>query len=174
MRFAYTSDFQDFQRAVRTCIRSTPRRRFTFHFQSWIMATIGVTSVIALSLSHSSYDRQLPALAFALACGLIAGGIVMPLLRPWMIRRAYKAQSGGIKNQIPLYLEVDCDTLVSGIEGQSEARFQRAGIRSTAEDDQILLLFVTQRKYLYLPKNRLPKEAIDAVHEWLAGGAKSC
>jgi hypothetical protein len=43
----------------------------------------------------------------------------------------------------------------------------RASVCDSAEDDRFLLLFLTKKKFIYLPKDRLPTQALDEVRAWL-------
>jgi hypothetical protein len=102
-----------------------------------------------------------------IAVGCMAGGSVTALMRPWQLGRCYRALGGDPRNPKSIYLEVEDEVLVSGIEGKSEGRFMRGGIPSFSEDDEFLLLFVSPKRFLYIPKGRLPAEAIDELHVWL-------
>jgi len=86
------------------------------------------------------------------------------------MERVYKAINGDPKRPLQVYLEIDGDILVSGIEGKSEGRFQRAAICETAEDDQMLLLFLARKRFIYIPKTLLPIGAIEEVRSWLQRG----
>jgi hypothetical protein len=140
----------------------------------WGMFCSGLLlAVLVYPLAFESLTRLI---AMPLAVGLIAGGSTSMLLWPSSMKRAYKAHNGDTKKPLHAYLEKDGDILVSGIEGKSEARLQRAAVCETAEDDEMLLLFLTRKKFLYLPKRELPTEAIEEVRSWLRlpTGAEAC
>jgi len=171
MKYTYTSNFSVYKAAMRTYIRSSARRRFWFHFQMWGMLMLGLILAIIALLSGA----RVSTLLLPLCAGLVAGGIVAPLLRPWNLRRCYRVSCGELKNRL-VYLSIEDRELRSGIEGQSEGRFQCTAICDIAEDQDILLLFVNKRKFLYLPKALLPAEALDEVRAWLQlpGAPRSC
>jgi len=175
MRYFYTSGYANFRQAMRTFVRSTPRRRVMFHLRMWGLFVIGWLSAFLLLLLPSS-KNSLRLLLLPLACGLIAGGAVPFLLRPWQMRRVYRTHNGDPKQPLDLYLEVDGETLISGIDGRSEGRFQRSSVCDTAEDNHFLLLLFNKCKFIYIPKAQLPTEAIEDIRTWLRlpGGANKC
>jgi hypothetical protein len=174
MRYDYTSGYRNFKMAVGTCVRSNSRRRLYFHFRMWGMFLSGV--LLGALVYPLATDSLIRLIAMPIAVGLIAGGSVSALLQPWQMERAYKAHNGDPKKPLHIYLEIDGDILVSGIEGKSEARLRRAAVSETAEDDEMLLLFLTKKKFLYLPKKQLPIEAVEEVRSWLRlpGGVEAC
>jgi hypothetical protein len=127
-----------------------------------------------LLLPSSQESIRLLFLPFAV--GMIAGGAVPFLLRPWQMRRTYRTHNGDPKQPLAVYLEVDGETLISGIDGRSEGRFQRASVCGTAEDDRFLLLLFNKCKFIYIPKAQLPSEAMEDVRTWLRlpGGESKC
>jgi hypothetical protein len=129
-------------------------------------------ALLAVLVSPLPGDSLMRLIAMPVAVGLIAGGSVSALLRPWQMERAYKAINGDPKKPLQIYLEIDGDILVSGIEGKSEGRFRRAAICETAEDDLMFLLFVAKKRFIYLPKTQLPIEAVEEVRSWLARGSR--
>lgn len=173
MRYSYQSDFQAYKRAVRTYVRSSRTRRFWFHFQMWGMLTTGIVFAVLTSIAGglSFYGRILG----PIAVGLIAGGSVAVLIRPWQLRRCYKAWCGEIRDR-SIFLEIDATELRSGIEGLSEGRYQRGAICAVAEDDSTLLLFLNKKKFLYFPKSVVPQAAIDDLRAWVqrAGVRTEC
>ena len=171
MKYTYISTFSLYKDAMRTYIRSSARRRFWFHFQMWGMLMLGLISAIIALLSGTRVSTVL----LPLCAGLVAGGIVAPVLRPWNLRRCYKVWCGESKGRL-VYIAIEDGELRNGIEGQSEGRFQRTAICDIAEDQAILLLFLNKKKFLYLPKALLPVEALSEVRAWLQlpGAPMSC
>ncbi len=174
MRYSYQSNFKIYKLAVRTYIRTSPRRRLRFHFFMWGLCVVGLIVGFVMLLLHS----RLPSLSNAilpLAAGAIAGGLTTPLLRPWNLRRCYKAWNSETEDR-SLFLEIDGPVLISGIEGSSESRFQRGAICEIAEDDNTLLLFLNKKKFLYFSKSLVPRAALDEVRVWLqsAGAKEEC
>jgi hypothetical protein len=140
----------------------------------WGLLAIGLLGALLLMLifkSHKSTSMNL----LPLAIGAMAGGIVSPILRPLQLRSAYKRWSAEHEGKT-IFIEIDGDTLVSGQEGRSEGRFYRASVCNCAEDENVLLLFLNKKKFLYLPKTLLPAACIDEVRAWLTlpGAPTSC
>lgn len=165
MRYTYKSDFADFKAAQRAYVRSRFKQRFWFHFQMWGMLVLGMVFLVVFALlSHGPAWGVLEA---GIVGGLIGGGVVCPLLRPWQIRRTYKMCSSDPSGRNEFYLEVEGATLLSGIKDRSEGRFQRSSICDVVEDENVMMLFLAKKRFLYLPKKKLPPEAFDEVRSWL-------
>jgi hypothetical protein len=171
MKYTYTNSFSLYKAAMRAYIRSSGRRRFWFHFQMWGMLTLGLI-LAAIALLNGT---RVSTILLPLCAGLVAGGIVGPALRPWNLRRCYKAWSGESKGKL-VYVAIEDGELRSGTEGKSEGRFQRNAICDIAEDKAVLLLFLNKRKFLYFPKALLPAEALSEIRAWLQlpGAPTSC
>jgi hypothetical protein len=166
MRVFYTSGYENFKKASRTYIRSTPQRRISFHLQMWGLLVVGLLLVLLLSSSHV-VSGPLRLVLIPIAAGLIGGGAVAPLIRPWQMERVYKAINGDPKKPLRIYLDIEGDILVSGIEGKSEGRFQRGAICDTAEDNEMLLLLLTKKRFIYIPKKDLPERTMQELLDWL-------
>lgn len=167
MRYYYKSSYSNYKIAVSAYIKSRLSRRLVFHICMWGLFASGV--LIALALHFFTEKRSLMSLIGApLAAGLIAGGIMTPLLRPFQLKRVYKAWNGELLKDKDIYIEVDGPALLSGVEGEREAKFQRASICNIVENDAIILLFLNKKKFLYFSKNSLPSAFFDDLHTWLA------
>lgn len=173
MRYTYLSSFENFKLAQRCYRRSSARRQFAYMVYTIILPLICAVSSILIILHASQVDTEWNAAPFAGFLLLFA--ILQPLLRARTMRRAYKAWSAEHEGKL-VFIEIDKETLISGHEGRSEGRFLRPAICNVAEDDNILLLFVNKKKFLYLPKKLLPPAAIEEVRAWLAlpGAPPSC
>ena len=126
------------------------------------MFMLGLISAIISVLCGTRVSMVL----LPLCAGLVVGGLVTPIPRPWTLRCCFKVQAGETKDTL-VYVAVQDGELLSGTEGLSEGRFQRAAICDIAEDKTMLLLFLNKKKFLYLPKTLLPVEAINEVRAWL-------
>ena len=166
MRHYYETSFRHYKLAVRTYVRSSSRRRFWFHFQMWGMFVLGLILVFMVILFNSR-SHYFATIAAPVAAGLLAGGAVAVFLRPWQLRRCYKAWNGEVGDR-QLFIDVTGSELLSGIEGRNETRFQRNAVCAVAEDENTLLLFLNKKKFLYFAKAAVPHAALDEIHEWIA------
>jgi hypothetical protein len=173
MRYSFENSFKLYKTAVRTYIRSTFKRRFWFHFQMWGMLSLGLILIFVVSTTEGG--ARYGAFLYPLIGGLVGGGVVCPILRPWGLRRAYKTWCGETKGRL-IYVEIQDNELRTGVEGRSESRLQRSAICNTAEDDSMLLLFLNPKKFIYLSKSLLPSSTFDEIRTWLqlTGAPPSC
>jgi hypothetical protein len=172
MRYSYQTNFEFYKLAMRTYIRASASRRFWFHFQMWGMLVLGVLILVFNATTHIFRPGVLMG---GVVGGLVGGGAVCPLLRPWQLKRVYKAWNGELQNRT-IFLEVNGAELINGVDGRSEARFQRSAVCGTAEDESTLLLFLNKKKFLYVSKTVVPKAALEEVRIWLQlpGAPPSC
>ena len=174
MRYSYQTNFKIYKLAMRTYIRTSPRRRFRFHFFMWGLSLIGLVVGFVMLLLFNRMNA-LSTAVLPLAAGAIAGGLTTPLLRPWQLRRCHKMLNGETEGR-PVFIEVDDSILISGTQGHSESRFERSAICDTAEDENTLLLFINKKKFLYFSKSLVPPQALEEVRGWLqaAGAPEKC
>jgi len=170
MRYEYTSNLADFKAAQRTYVRSSLRRRIVFFACMWGTLVMMLLAVLPFALQWDW--RETPPALY----GVLIAGILIPLSRPWQLKRTYKALNGDPNVPLSIYLAFEENMLISGIEGKNEARFQRSGVCNTIEDKDMLLLFVAKNRFLYLPKASLPEGALAAVYRWLElpGAPEKC
>ncbi len=167
MRCEYQSSFADFKLAQKTYVRSSPRRRFSLHAFLWGLLLTGVVLITLAHLFEAHGMQLVSAILMPLGAGAISGGVTVVLIRPWSMRRVYRSLGGDLKQPRVIYVAVEGDTLISGIKDRSEGRFQRASVCETAEDEAMLLLFVSSKRFLYLPKHAMPTETLASIREWL-------
>jgi hypothetical protein len=174
MRYSYQTNFDLYKLAMRTYIRTSPRRRFRFHFFMWGLFVIGLVVGLVILLLHNRFP-DLSNAVLPLTAGAITGGLVTPLTRPWQLKRCYKIWNGEIKGH-SVFVEVNGAELISGIEGRSESRFQRGAVCGTAEDENALLLFLNKKKFLYFSKSAIPQSTLDELRAWLQlpGAPEKC
>ena len=162
MRYDYNSGFDNFLLAQKTHCRSSFGRRFQCSFATWGVVAIGVTVLLATFLLH------LPGMCGVIGFALIGAGVGNQLSRRWNMKRIYRAINGDPDGPLPVYLEIDGPVLISGIQGKSEGRFQRAAICSVVEDDEMILLYAAKKRFLYVRKAALAEEGVRELREWLA------
>jgi hypothetical protein len=167
MRYYYTSNFSTYKMAMRAYIRSSWSRRVRFHIWMWGLLVSGVVLFLMLSFSPN-IGRTAQDFCLPIAFGLIAGGAVTPLIRPLQLQRVYRAWNGELQNNKEIYVEVDVPVLLSGIESEREGKYQRGAFCNVIENDEIVLLFLNKKKFIYFSKASLPQAFFDELHAWLA------
>jgi hypothetical protein len=175
MRYHYESGFENFKKAQLTYMRNVPHIRVLFHFKIWGAAVLGIVLLLVCIPTAFAPGFSLWAFSgFMVGCGLLGGGIIGSILWPWQRRRAYRLWNGE-DDVLNLYLEVDGPFLITGRPSRAESRFERAAICKVMEDDELILLFLGKKKFIYIPKT-IGAPALADIHAWLAlpGAPKSC
>ncbi len=175
MRYTYPTNFASYKQALRIYIRSSAWRRLWFHLYYWGVSLIGAFLALAGWLVGEPRSL-LRDLGLPVGIWLLFVGLVVLAFRPWQLRRIYKVWNGEIRPDTILYLEFDGPTMITGLDGSRETRFQRGGFCRVVDDESMVLLFMSKKKFMYLSKSALPPAAFEELHAWLGqpGAPKEC
>jgi len=167
MVYSYDLTFQDYLSAQKLCVRRNLRARIIFFIWYRIMPILGIAAVGLFVrdtvFHHFSYR---PALGGALA-GIAWIGLYPIICRPFMLRKLFKQLRPDVKGDHPIELEINGDDLISRIPGRSEGRFKQAAISEFVENDKIALLFITKKKFLFIPKTAMDDSGWSELRTWL-------
>ena len=157
--YQYVLQKQDFINAQQLYLRHNRGAALSYYFWIWLVPILGVVifliTVTAYFLQNNVLFHQLVPMAGA---GIWLA-IFIPLMRWLNIRKLWKASVETIDGGKPVSLQFDDEQIVSAIPGKSEGRFYWNAILDFAENDQIAMLFIRKKHFLYIPKNALPEEA---------------
>ena len=166
----YRNKFKVYKAAQRLYFRCDPRRRLSFLFWHRIMPVIS-TAALGVLL----WDIVLRRCAFSPSVAGVLGGVSFLglstfALRPLQLRRDFRKimQNGGLDQN--LELELKDGELVTRVPGRSESRFQPAAIYDMVRDQEVCLLFLRKRLFLYVPRQNLPEEQWAALTAWSGKG----
>jgi hypothetical protein len=166
MRYSYTSGYEDYKKALRTVIRSSRRQRIFFALKMWGFTTVGIVLLAIFAPTvYSPVNSSLAFIGYIAGCAMLGGGVVGSAIWPWQRRRAYRVWNGD-DDVLSLYLEVDGPILITGRPGRAESRFERAAVCKTLEDVELLLLFLSKKKFVYIPKS-IGEPALADIRGWL-------
>jgi hypothetical protein len=175
MRYTYQANYSNYRQAMGIYIRSSPLRRFWFHLFYWGFSLIG--AILSVTAWFVGEPRSLLRdVGFPLGIYFLIVGLVALALRPLQLRRVYKIWNGEIRPDSVLYLEFDSSTMITGLQGSRETRFERGGVCHVIEDGSMVLLFLSRKKFIYLSKNALPPAAFEDLRTWLRlpGAPRKC
>jgi hypothetical protein len=172
MTYEYVLTLADFKAAQRLFMRQTLWRRINGFLWIVILPIVG-----ALSLGLLLYDVifrhfKYPASIGGILAGLAWFGLYLAIMRPITIRRIFKQLSpgGGLEHSVSH--ELTENEFISRIAGRSEGRFLPAAFYGFAEDEQIAILLVSKKKFLFVPKRAMPEEAWAELRAWLDKNGK--
>jgi uncharacterized membrane protein YhdT len=166
MTFEYISTFGDYKAAQDLYLRHRKAARFRFLF--WMIGLpVGTVILWCLAVYDARhYSSQSFELASWLAFCCTALMIWVVLLRPWTLRRCFKKMKrlGGISNENPVRFTFDDAGVTSTVVGRSEARFFWSAIQGFAEDASIALIFISEKRFLFIPKRAMDDVGWDQFH----------
>lgn len=156
MGHEYVMSFEDFRNAQLLYHRH--RRAAGLRLRLWLyglpVITLGLIAA-DVYLRHTrepdAYDPLLgPTLFFSVMTFWIVG------LRRWQLRRCFKKiLPPGQTKEALIRFDFDDQGVLSSIPGKSEGRYFWNSILDYVEDDQMALLFVRKKLFLFVPKRAM-------------------
>jgi hypothetical protein len=164
---SYISTFDDFKAAQALHLKHNIGARS--RYWGWMIGLPAFTLLLALATWHES---TLPSTSgFGLAawltfCSAVAT-IRVVLLRPWNLRRCFRKarKLSGLNTDVPTKITFDHDGITSGIPGRSEGRFFWTAFHGFAEDSRLVLLYISPKRFLFIPKRAMDEEHWQALRQ---------
>jgi hypothetical protein len=160
MIYDYVLDYQDYRKAQKLYFRHRRAAGLRLGLWLYVMPALALSLVIAdLYLRHVGRANPSDPL-LAPTFFFVWMSVWVVALRPWHLRRCYKKLlPPGQKKLIPAEFSFDDQGVVSSIPGRSEGRFFWAGILDYAEDEEMALLFIRKKNFLFVPKRAMDQVA---------------
>jgi hypothetical protein len=155
---SYTLNFADYKAAQRLHVRQKLSRRVIyafFYIAVPILAVLGSLYFIFGGLSetadlHSSFQIVLGVLIWL--------AIFVPLMRFINLRRGFKLIVPREYRNRNIEVEIDEQSVVSRVPGMSEGKFFWMAIVGYAQNEQITLLYVAKKRFLFIPTRAFSPE----------------
>ena len=177
MVYEYVLTFQDYRNAQRLYLRHRKMAAIYFYFWIWVLPISGLLVGILFAIAMLSGRTE----GMAAYAGLAAGGVWLACFIPtmqWYGRRKIwkqlippEIETRSAKTAISVSLEFNESQLISTIPGRSEGRFFWPAILDFAENDQVAILFIHKKQFLFVPKRALPEFAWADLRKHLASTA---
>jgi len=156
MRYEYTLVYQDYLDAQKLYRKHRWRAAATYYVFIWVLPILGLLGsfpLIATFLGYNSYLTR--SLAPISGIGLWLA-LYFPLMRIYSIRKCWKLLlpehiEKSTKSEIVVALEITPEQLISVIPGKSEGRFFWSGILDFVEDEQLALIFIKKKLFIFIP-----------------------
>jgi hypothetical protein len=108
----------------------------------------------------------------AVSAGAIGGGfmgaIVMPLVRVYLVRRAYRGfLPSPVDNRVLSY-EIDHDRIGSQVPGVGFGTIKWSAICDFAQNDKVTLLYLTKRRFYFFPTGAMTKDQRTELNDLVA------
>ena len=179
MSYNYVLTYQDFKNAQKLYRKHRDLAALSYYFWIWCLPIIGLFVAIPGILSMSDvgpyWFKSFEAFVFL---GLWVG-LFIPIWRIFCMRRLWKRlvppniKGSKMKAEIPVVLEFNDEQVINGIPGRSEGRFFWTAIPDFAEDDELALIFIQKKNFLFIPKRALPETAWAELRRLVATNVKA-
>lgn len=167
MIYVYDLTLEDFKAAQRLHIRHSRRSQWTFIFWHRVLPIISLCCLVLVIRDMGWHHFSYSPLTGGILCGVAWIGLFCFLMRPFMIRRAFRALRADLKGSHSVELELTNHLLISRIPGKSEGRFERAAVTDFAEDEAIALVYVGKKKFIFIPKRAMPENGWQELRAWI-------
>jgi hypothetical protein len=171
----YISTFEDYKKAQKLYLRY--RNNARMRLLAWMYGLPIATVCLALltwHLSSTSSTSGFSLLGWLTLC-CFGATVQVVVLRPWNLRRCYNKMRriAGMNEQTPTRFDFDDNGVISGVPNRSEVRFFWNAIQDFAEDEHVALLFISKKRFLFIPKRVMAAEQWDQLRSLITIKAQS-
>ena len=167
----YTSTFEDYKAAQELARLRSWRIATKYYFWFWVLPFLGLVALATLILGNTIWHLAVVEHFGGGIAGFAAGAMYLGFYRPFWLRRCYKKLKDGRSEDQPIELELTDEALISRLPGKSEGKFYPSSIVKFAEDERVVLIYVTKRLFLYIPKRAMPDVDWVQVRNWISSKA---
>ncbi len=163
----YITTFADYKAAQTLFLKYRRDARTRYYF--WMFGLPIATVLGLLSMWHESKlnDNASFGLAAWLTFCAAVGTVSIVILRPWNLRRCFKKlrNASGLTETTTSVFSFDESVVISAIKGRSEGRFYWTAIQGFAEDSAIALLFISKKRFLFIPKRAMTDQQWESLRQ---------
>jgi hypothetical protein len=155
MKLTYSITLKDFKAAIRLHSRQKLGRRIHFFIYDVIFPFLAILALLgtigAYVLGHSEVVDVLIVPDAALLCIVV----LVPILRAYRTRKSFKGMFPPSETGPGYSLDIDNERILSVRPGIGEAKYYWAGICAFAQDDKVMLMYITEILFICIPTHSL-------------------
>ena len=167
MKFSCTISLSEFKAGMRLHIRQEFWRRVCnslyIVFPVAAVALVFATAYAAVSGHPDWVDLFAP-----LDVILIFFAILLLFLRAYRIRKAFKQMFPPGREDRTSFFDVDDERIGTNVPGIGEGKYPWTGIFMVAQDGQVILLYITEGRFLLIPRRVLDDAQQSELNELIA------
>jgi hypothetical protein len=168
MKLDYTLTLADWKAAIRLHTRQKIGRRIHFFIYDVIFPTIAVLALVGTIAAYAFGQSALVDDLIIPDTALVLVVILVPILRAYRIRKGFKGMFPQSETGPGYSLDIDNERILSLRPGIGEAKYYWAGIHAFAQDDKIMLFYVTEILFIGIPTHVLSPEQKVELDELIA------
>ncbi len=173
MLVRYTTSYKDFVAAQRLNVRRKFLGAARYNFFVYVLPVLSGLALLTLLFDIVVRHFSLPPWAGGVLSGLAFLGLYCSIYRVYIYRRLYRQMKNGRPELAPIEFELQGEELISRVPGFSEGRFLRTAIRDFAEDDAVVLLYLSPRAFLMLPRHAVSEPELADLRHWISNPPSS-
>jgi len=158
MKLTYTLTLNDFKAAIRLHSRQKLGRRIHFFIYDVIFPTIAILALVGTIAAYVFGQSDLVDGLIVPDVALVCITLLVPILRACRIRKGFKGMFPQSETGPGYSLDIDNERILSLRPGIGEAKYYWAGIHAFAQDDKIMLIYITEILFICIPIHILSPE----------------
>jgi hypothetical protein len=130
----------------------------SFVFWFYIIPVLALFGLMAFALLEVNKLTRFAAELFGIECALVFLAVYVPVRRYYLLRKSFKQMFPAKRTDPSSSIDIDDECIAWGIPGISEAKFTWAAIIDFAQDENITLLYLSKKGFLFFPTPALMPE----------------
>jgi hypothetical protein len=170
MVYEYNLTFAEYKAAQRLFNKRTPKQRFNVILWLFVMPIVGIIAfgVLLRLFDQMIYRHLRPSpIIIGLLVGLTYISLRGAIMQPLVVRRMFKDLTpDGVGNRA-FSFEFTGTELISRNPGKSEVRYFSSAFSGILEDEKMVLLLISDKRFLFIPKRVMPPEGWAELRAWV-------
>jgi hypothetical protein len=177
MKFSYVISFAEYKAAIGLHLRHKVGRRIGFLIIYRVFPVLAVLFGALTVYGAITGQSELVEDWAPISGAFIGIGVVLPLVRSYQIRKSFRQMFPPGHVDRTMFIELDDENIRTVVPGVGEGKYFWTGISAVAHDNRTILIYVTETRFLLLPKRVLDKaqqSELDALISRHVETRKSC
>ncbi|WP_047497642.1 YcxB family protein [Terriglobus sp. TAA 43] len=155
MEANYRLELKDYLAAQALHVKKHPTTRFSLLFWTLVMPALGLLMLFSAMRTVPDEDLRWPIAGYIPSLWLLSLAVLVPLLRRYNFRKQFKQMFPKDDQNHECYLSANDEHLISGIHGASEGRFFWPSLYKAVSNNNMLLIYVAKKRFLFIPLEKL-------------------
>lgn len=168
MHLNYKITIPDWKAALQLHTRQKIGRRIHYFIYEYVFASIAIMGIVLATFAWVTGDSKALDTLVPLVAVLVGLAILLRIVRAKAIRRSYKGLFPLSENGPGYSLDINDERILSIRPGVGEATYYWSGICAVAQNDKIILLYLSEILFLGVPISALSPEQKDELDSLIA------
>lgn len=155
MKLTYSITFKDFKAAIRLHSRQKLGRRIHCFIYDVIFPSLAALALLGTVAAYAFGQSDTIDFLILPDAVLVSIVVLVPILRAYRIRKSFKGMFPASETGPGYSLDFDNERILSVRPGIGEAKYYWTGICAFAQDNKIMLLYITEILFICIPTHTL-------------------